>query len=109
MKNRQKYKNNRTWQSTHRQLSVREHVKPRISTASLYSSALDFLFLGGDDDVVVLVASASELVTLLALLFRLEGSRGRREVDVVDLFDWLSFVIRARPAGDTNSCNMSMS
>lgn len=86
----------------HGQLSVNEQVRPRISTASLYSSALDFRCLGG-------VVGALTVPDGLLPLFSLEeDSRDKEEVDV-DPLRRLSLVSNARPAGEANSCNMSMS
>lgn len=91
-----------TWQSMHRQLSVNEQVRPRISAASLYSSALDFRCLGG-------VAGALTVPDSLLPLFSLEeDSRDKEEVDV-DPLRRLSLVSNARPAGEANNCNMSIS
>lgn len=86
----------------HGQLSVNEQVRPRISTASLYSSALDFRCLGG-------VVGALTVPDGLLLLFSLEeDSRDKEEVDV-DPLRRLSLVSNARPAGEANSCSISMS
>lgn len=86
----------------HRQLSVNEQVRPRISAASLYSSALDFRCLGG-------VAGALTVPDSLLPLFSLEeDSRDKEEVDV-DPLRRLSLVSNARPAGEANNCNMSIS
>lgn len=91
-----------TWQSMHRQLSVNEQVRPRISAASLYSSALDFRCLGG-------VAGALTVPDSLLPLFSLEeDSRDKEEVDV-DPLRRLSLVSNARPAGEANNCNISIS
>lgn len=88
----------------HRQLSVSEQVRPRISTASLYNSALDFRRLGGDVGALTVPVPDG----LLPLFSLDEDSRDKEEVDV-DPLGRLSFVSSARPAGDANSCSISMS
>lgn len=99
-----KYRTVRTWQSMHRQLSVNEQVRPRISTASLYSSVLDLRCLGGEVGALTVPVPDG-----LLLLFSLEeDSRDKEEVDV-DPLGRLSALSNARPAGEANSCSMSMS
>lgn len=69
----------------HRQLSLSEHVRPSISTASLYNSALDFRCLCGGGDgvpdvwprIVVVIA-----LVLLLLFLRDDDSRDNDDVDV---------------------------
>lgn len=93
-----------TWQSMQRQLSVSEQVRPRISTASLYNSVLDFRCLGGEVGALTVPVPDG----LLPLFSLEEDSRDKDEVDV-DPLGRSSLVSSARPAGEANSCSMSMS
>ena len=87
-----------------RQLSVNEQVRPRISTASLYNSVLDFRCLGGEVGALTVPVPDG----LLPLFSLEEDSLDKDEVDV-DPLGRLSLVSSARPAGEANSCSMSMS